>query len=389
MSSFADFADAMATPRGAQATVPTAFARVAVLGGGTDGALIAALALAEGCAVTLFTAYGAERQALAGGIALRGAGPVGSYQTDAEAAPSIRTTADLDQAVDGADLIVLTGPVHKQRTYAMVLADHLADGQVLAIAPGRTFAALETRWLLSIGGCRAAVEIAEGPLPYWVSRQGSVLTLSAASGAGRGVLPGGRTATCAGLGHLLPGAEPKLDTMRSSFADGSGLVEVPTLVLGGPAVPGGGPAIPMGATALPENDTFRNLIGARHADVIGALAHERIEVARGFGVRDLPDAARWTEIHAGAPSGEGARPVPAMSEAHAILRDAVIGSLVPLTSAARLAGVATPATDAMIALASTVLGADLATAGRALTAMGVGGADPDTARRALEDAVRG
>ena len=41
-------------------------------------------------------------------------------------------------AVLGAEVIFLTGPIHKQRTYAMVLADHLSDGQVLVLAPGRS-----------------------------------------------------------------------------------------------------------------------------------------------------------------------------------------------------------------------------------------------------------
>ena len=80
--------------------------------------------------------------------------------------------------------------------------------------------------------------------------------------------------------------------------------------------------------------------------------------------------------------------MPDRAKAHAILRDAVIGSLVPLTSAGLLAGVATPVTDAMIVLASSVLKADMATAGRKLPAMGVTGAEPDTARRALEEALR-
>ena len=55
--------------------------RVAVLGGGPDARLIAALCLSEGADVRLFSAYGKELEAMAGGIALRGAGPVGSVWT--------------------------------------------------------------------------------------------------------------------------------------------------------------------------------------------------------------------------------------------------------------------------------------------------------------------
>ena len=387
MSSFSDFADAMAQPQQPVSGVGRAVSSVAVLGGGPEGRMLAAIALSEGMKVSLFSAYAADLDAMASGIALRGAGPVGSYQVNAEAAPSVQASAELDSVVRGADVIFLTGPIHKQRTYAMVLADHLSDGQVLAITPARTFGALETRWMLTIGGCSANVTIAEAPLPYWYGAVGSTLNLSSAVGH-RGLLPGNQPDLCAGLAPLLGASTPVLDTLRSSFADGSGLVEVPTLLMGGPAVPSGGPSIPMGAVPLAENQTFRNLIGEHHLTVIHDLAEERIETARRFGVRDLPDAEGWLGIHAGAASGEGSRPVPERGQSHAILRDAVIGSLVPLTSAARLAGVPTPATDAMIALASSVLKADLATAGRKLPAMGVDGADIDTARRTLEEATR-
>jgi len=388
MNSFADFADAMAKPQRPSAAPARTFQRVAVLGGGADARMLAAIAVSEGADVTLFSAYRDELQAMrSGGIALRGAGPVGSYQADANGAPSVKTTAELDGAVGEAELIFLTGPIHKQRTYAMVLADHLKDGQVIVIAPGRTFGALETRWLLGIGGCTANITIVEAALPFWFTAEGNTLHLSPATGATGATLPGNQPGVCEGLHPLMPGVAPLLNSITSSFADGSGLVEVPALLLGGRAMAAGGPAIPMGATSLPENETFRNLIGDDHRRVVDDMAAERHETARRFGVRDLPGTDGWLDAHAGAASGEGARPIPSHDLAQRIVRDAVIGSLLPLTSAARLVGFATPATDAMIALASSILKADLATAGRKLPSMGVDGPDPDSARRTLENAA--
>lgn len=358
--------------------------------------MLAAIALSEGAEVTLFSAYGAELEMLkSGGIALRGDGPVGSYQVNADNAPSVRTTAELDVAVKTAEVIFLTGPVHKQRTYAMVLADHLSDGQVLVIAPARTFGALETRWMLGIGGCRADITIVEADLPYWFNAEGNTLHLSTTTPGGVATLPGGRR----NIAEALFGPSPSLALLsnttdaiaasvrHTAFADGSGLVEVPALVMGGPGVPAGGPAIPLGGVPLDENQTFRHLIGPQHLSVIDALAIERRNTAQLFGIRDLPDTETWLDRHAGAASGDGVRGVPDMGAAQAIIRDAVIGSLVPLTSAARLAGVDTPATDAMISLASALLGADLASAGRKLPAMGIDGVDLDTARRAMETAT--
>ena len=166
---FEDFARAASRSRSDAVTAPTPISRVAVLGGGADARPLAALALAEGCDVTLFSAYGRELELLraSSGIALRGAGPIGSYQVDRGAA-SIVLTAELDAAVQGAEAIFLTGPIHKQRTYAMVLADHLFDDQILVLAPGRTFGAVEAAWMLRLGGCMADVTLVEAQgLPYW------------------------------------------------------------------------------------------------------------------------------------------------------------------------------------------------------------------------------
>ena len=73
MNTFADFADAMARPSAPAPVTSSALERVAVLGGGPEGRMLAAIALSEGVEVTLFTAYGTEREAGGDGGALDGA----------------------------------------------------------------------------------------------------------------------------------------------------------------------------------------------------------------------------------------------------------------------------------------------------------------------------
>ena len=391
MSGFTDFAEAMARADGGpKPPEPAALSRVAILGGGPDARLLAALCLAEGAEVTLFSAYGRELEALKTGVALRGAGPVGGYQTDRQDTPSIRTTAEIDGAVAGADLIFLTGPIHKQRTYAMVLADHLRDGQVLVLAPGRSMGALEAAWLLRVGGATADVTLVEAQaLPYWFTAEGATLHLSEAAPAAAATLPSGRTGVLTALSRYLPNLVPAPSVLASGFADGSGLVEAPALLLGGAAMAQGGPAIPMGGQPLEENRSFRNLIGPEQREIIRQMADERRAVAARFGVRDLPTAAEWLDIHAGQASGAGRRPVPGADEAKRILRDAAIGSLAPLVSAAALAGVPVPVTEATLQMVSATLGADLAPAGRRLDTVGVTAADIDDARRVMDRIAAG
>lgn len=390
---FADFADKASRPADAgSAVAPVSYERVAVLGGGADARLFAALCLSEGAEVTLFSAYGAELEALrqGSGIALRGAGPVGTYQVDRMDSPSVRLTAELDAAVKDAEVIFLTGPVHKQRTYAMVLADHLSDGQVLVLAPGRSLGALETAWFLGIGGASADITIVETQgKPYWLDPQGAVLNLSPCGPVAASTLPRGREEVLYGLKRFLPNLSPCESVLASGFADGSALVEFPALLMGGPALGSGAIKVPMGGTPLDENQSFASLIGPEQAALIDSLADERRAVASAFGLRNLPSTEDWITTHAGELKGEGRRQIPDDATAKAMLRDGVIGSLVPLVSAAELAGVAVPVTQSMITLASTVLGADVASAGRRLDTIGIREGDIDGARAAMDAIAMG
>ena len=365
---------------------------VAVLGGGADARLIAALCLSHGANVTLFSAYGAEIRAMksSSGIVLRGEGPIGTYQIDSQSTQSVHTTAELDAAVSDADLIVLTGPVHKQRTYSMVLASHLRDGQVLLIVPGRTMGALETAWNLRVGGNTADVTIVEAQgLPYWIAEEGAVLTLSQSHSVSAASLPKNRTLAIRALSRYLPNLEPKNGVLECSFSDGSALVEIPALILGGVANPDGMPKMVTGGVPLEENKTFAALIGSGHRRIIETLTEERANVARAFGVRDLPDTDKMIQIYAGTLSGVGRRAIPGRECAMGMLRDGVVGSFVPVVSCARVANVPVPLTRAMITLAGSVLGADVAAAGRKLSTVGIEASDINGARAAIDNIATG
>lgn len=389
---FHRFTQALSKPGAALTVAVPAVENVTVLGGGSDARALACQCLSAGADVTLFSAYGAELQPLsaAGAITVRGAGPVGTYQINQEAVPSIRLTSELDAAVAEADVIFVTGPVLKQRTYSMVLAGHLKDGQIVVLAPGRTFGALEMAWYLRVGGNQAAVTIVEPmALPYWTRREGNVLQLSEAGPALAGVLPSRNAPVLEALKSYLPNLVPASNVVHSSFADASGFIEIPALLLGGPAMPDGMPEMPPGAVPLEERDTFRNMIGENHRSVMRAQAAERREVAARWGVRNLPENAEWYDLYAGADAGNGARPVPSSEHAGEIIRCAVIGSLVPFASAAALAGTAVPVTQSMISLACTVLGGDLLNAGRRLDGIGLAADQLDDARRALDAIAEG
>ena len=368
------------------------FSKVTVLGGGADARIIAALCLSSGAEVALFSAYGTELEAMrtSSGINLRGEGPIGTFHVDKKSGPSILTTPEIDNAVKGAEIIFLTGPIHKQRTYAMVLANHLVDGQVIVIAPGRSLGALEASWLLRVGGCNVDITLVEiQGFPYWYQETGSVLNLTKSGLRPAATLPSGRIDVLKGLMKYLPSLDIYESILSSSFADGSAIIEFPALMMSGPAFSSGAIPVPMGGVPLPENATFASLIGEEQILLINKLLDERRNIASFFGVRDLPDNEWFINMYAGSIIGEGVRKVPSISEAKQLLRDGIIGSLVPLSSAAQIAGVKIPFTESLITIASGVLGADVASAGRRLDTVGIQSSDIEQVRRAMDSIAMG
>ena len=390
---FEQFAAAMSHSRNDRPlSEPPKYQKIAILGGDAEARMLAAASLAAGLEVSLFSAYGQELTAMRnrGSVTLRGEGPIGSFHVDQSNGPSIQTTAELDTAIADAEVIILTGPVHKQRTYAMVLAEHLHDGQVVVLPNARTFGCVEVAWLLRVGGCQAAVTLVDIPgLPFWVNEQNGGLHLSRRSNVAAACLPAKNKNVLIGLATIFPNLTPQHSCLHTGFHDGSSVVDAPALLLGGCALPAGGPEVPYGGVPLAENHNFRNLLGDGHISMIAGLWQERCRTAQAYGVRDLPDVDTLLDQYAGTAQGEGMRAVPDTAQSHVMLRSAIIGSLSPLVSAAELAGVATPLTQSMIQLGSTLLDGDLQSAGRRLDTMGVRADNIDDARRVIDRIVSG
>ncbi len=365
---------------GADLATPLAGERVAVLGAGPDGQLAAACALAGGKEVGLFTVYNAQRAALvqAGAITVRGEGPIGSYAIDATGRASIRLAAGVDEAVAPADVVILTGSSSEQRLYGEMAAPLLNAGQTIVLAPGRTFGALEAWWWLRAARNRSSVTVAEisGSASDVDSPAIGRIEVTVQRPVRVGAIPSNRALPVADLlGGWWGAVTPAPTVIHSSFHDGSGLVEVPSLLLGGPAAADEPESPPPGITTV-HADLWGGLLSAGVNAIISSLANERRAVAAQWGVRDLRSDGEW-------PDRPGDRRRPSASEAKDMLRESVVASLVPLASAAHKVGVDVPLTDSLVTLASAVSGLDLATAGRTLDAIGWTGADIDAIRRAV------
>lgn len=356
--------------------------KVTVLGAGPVGRALAAWLLAEGVEeVTLFTVYSEELDVLsAGSITIRGEGPIGSFRIGEG---GIDVTSVLDTAVAEADALFVTGPVFKLRTYGMVLAPHLSGDQLLVVLPACTFGGLEVEWWLEVGGWTGTSTLVEMTgLPFDIYPEGSTLHLERGRPALVGVRPAHRGPAVEWLTDILSDLVLVPTLLHASFADASGLVEVPALLLGGPAAGEGETLLPAGAVPLAAPG-FASLLGPRTETLIDSLAAERRAVAGHFGVRDLPSTQAWIQSVAGGDAPSDTRRVPGPAGAEAAVREGVLGSLVPLISAARLAGVPVPTTQSVVQTAAAALGADLASAGRTLEGIGFARAGTEAVRRAV------
>src|SRR2546423_967433 len=86
--------------------------------------------------------------------------------------PIALATADIGQALHGAQLVVIPSPAVAQADIARAMAPHLADGQVVFLPPG-TFGSVVMARLARAAGSRADVAWAEtGTLPYLARKHG-------------------------------------------------------------------------------------------------------------------------------------------------------------------------------------------------------------------------
>lgn len=363
---------------------------VAVLGGSTLAGLAAAEALAAGIETRLCSVFGrqVDRLRASRSITVRGCYLVGTYQVveDAghRAGPAIQLCRAVDEAVDDADVVVVAAAASELPVYADLLAAS-TDGQpaVLAIDGGFLAAAVLAKSFGRFGAGRPVLAETSGS-PYLARVDGGAIVLDAMPVAvGLGAL--GPVTVAAGLADRLrpiwSSLRPLPSVLDAAFAD------VSCVTLAAPAV------LAAGRRGGARRE-LRDLVpAALAATVLADLDHERRTVAAAFGVAGLPPAAEAlaTGLGVGVPdrttltglleaSPELANL--AVDTSPAAVADAVESRLVPLAGAGDLAGVATPVTDALIVVASSLTGRNLATSGRSVVSLGRW-QDPSELRREL------
>jgi opine dehydrogenase len=307
-----------------------------------------------------------------------------------EIRPSL-LTADIAEAISGADLIVCPVPATAHADIARVLAPHLADGQVVFLPPG-SFGSVILAKAMRDAGNRAEAAFAEtGTLP-WLTRKHRPYETAITMRAKR--LPTGvfplrlQDHALQVIGDALPGViEPCGDALSGALMNAGPIIHPPLIVMNAAPLEhferwdihkeGTQPAIRRVTDALDaERIALREAFGygPPHFPLSDHYAASGDEWMYGRGSHDkLTESGDWREKIV-------------LTRHRYMLEDVAIG-LSFLVSAGQLAGVATPLARAFLAVGSAVCGEDFMATGRTLANLGLGDLDVAALHRLLAEGL--
>ncbi len=350
--------------------------KIAVIGGSNGGFATAADLALAGHRVRLWTRTAATFGPLHDDptIMLLAEGRQGSARLE-------RATTDIAEAVEDAEILIVPLPATTHEDLAKRVASHVTDRQIVLLTPGTLGSYVMAREIARAGGVLPAALAETGTLPYLTRRTGPNVVKAPVRAANLpvGVFPASRRElVIARIAELFPAVRPCADAVDVALTNAGPVIHPPLVLLNTGAIDGGRFDIHAAGTT----PSVRRLI-----DVVDA---ERIATRRGWGypaphyeLDTYYDERRARE----GLYGEGARAKLVDSglwseivtfEHRYVTEDVVLG-LSLFESAARAAGVATPAITGLLLVFEALLGRELSGRGRALEHLGLG----DLSRREI------
>ena len=339
---------------------------VAVLGGSHGAFATAADLSLGGHRVRLWRRAESDVGPLRKGITLRGDGRSGVARLDT-------VTADLAEALEGAELVIAPLPATTHDDLAKRLAPLLTEQQIVLLAPGTFGSFAIAREVARAGGRLPFAFVETGTLPYLARKTGpaEVSVAVRAANLPAGVFPGARTdAVLAKLAALYP-VRPCADALDAALANAGPVIHPPLVLLN------------LGAIDRGRFDVHADGTTASVRRLIDAVDHERLGTRHGWGypaphyeLATYYDEARAAEGLYGA--GAKAKVVASglwsetLGYEHRYVTEDVALGLTLLESAARTASVLSPGVSGLLLLFGVLLGRDLSGGGRALEGLGLG-----------------
>jgi len=281
--------------------------------------------------------------------------------------------ADIGQAIDGADLVLIPSPAIAQRDIARAMAPHLRDGQVVFLPPG-TFGSFLMSEIVRECGNSADVSWAEtGTLP-WLARKHGDTVINITTRATRlptGVYPARNTDHALSvIAQAFASVERCEDALSGALMNAGPIIHPPLILMNA------GPLEHFPAWDI-HNEGTQPSVRA----VTTELDNERMRVreALGYGAPHFPlsdhyENDQWMygdrSSHAKLVKSGDWREKIDLQE-HRYMREDTMLGLAFLASVADWAQVDAPVTRGLLAVAGAVVGQDLRQGERTLGALGL------------------
>lgn len=346
--------------------------RITVIGAGHGGKAMSAELASRGFAVTLYNRTYANIEVIAtrGGLELiteDGREVFGAFE---------KVTSDIEEALDGAELVMIVLPASAHWDMALVAAPYVQENQVILLNPGRTGGALEFAEGLRAGGCTTRPIVCEAETFIFASR--STGPAEARIFRTKYSLPAAAfptTRTPEAL-EVIRKAYPQFFAAKNvlyTSLNNMGAIFHPSLML-----------LNTGwiEATLGDFEFYMDGVTPATARVLETLDRERVTVASAVGIR-AQTAQEWLYR---AYSAEGANLFEAMHANpgyggirapnrmnHRYIFEDVPCSLVPIALIGRQYGVDTPTINTMVHLANIIQGTDYWHKGRTMQKLGIHG----------------
>ncbi|MBI3948755.1 MAG: NAD/NADP octopine/nopaline dehydrogenase family protein [Armatimonadetes bacterium] len=299
-------------------------------------------------------------------------------------APIAVATADPEEAVAGADILMVCTPATGHEYIAQRCAPFLQDGQIVVLNPGRTGGALEFTHILRQAGVSAGVTVAEAQTFIYAARMmnpGQVRIFRVKNSIPVAALPA----------YLTPEVVRRLRVAFPQFVPGDNVMKTSMDNIGAIFHP----AVTVLNSARIESthgdfEYYLEGITPSVARILEAMDAERVAVGEAMGFQCLTarqwlymayDAAGRTLYDAiNANPGYAGIRAPRTLDNRYITEDVPM-SLVPIASLGEMLGVPTPVIHSIIGLASVLHGCDYRAMGRTAERLGLAGMDVKEIRR--------
>ena len=348
--------------------------RITVLGAGAGGTAMAFDCAAHGHEVRLFDfpqfPENIAEVASTGGI--HADGDISGY------AEIVSAGHDIDEALDGAELIYVVGPAYSTAPFGEAVAGKLSAGQTVIVSPSSCGGALAFKRAAGLAVDDNSVAVAETSTLHYAVRltePGRVrVFLKLKAGNLLAAIPGSETASILEMISDVYGSmEPAKSVLQTSLQNANPIIHPAVTLANAARIEG------TGGDFLFYEEGVTDSTGR----LIEALDKERIAIGARLGIEILPDpvmgmrqgymlADDYGSAYREAPGFRGIGAQPQLD--HRYLNEDVGYGLVFMTQLGRQIGVETPNMDAMIRLTSVLMAHDYS--GEALRtpeSLGIGG----------------